>query len=489
MLLWLIGATRQLGFRGPGSALFLGETLSLAPHAHRHLHWGMLASYLGEEASGLHSRREQGAIRKWVLHSGAARSVREWPLDRYRSVVNSLSVSGHDVTVVCDAGQRTRWRQLGIDPVVPRSIEELMDLFRGVDAFIGNDSGPGHLAALMGLPTVTVFGPQLPSLFAPMHHESVWVEGGACDFKPCFDLCRFEEPHCILEVSVERVLETLGEFLGGPLEKVQEARPEPLPDEEGGGPETMGVMGTDLAVTDYESLTASCLEWAARDRTTVVEFCNTHVVTMRRWDDAFARTTSGTDWFVPDGMPLIWLMNRAGAGLGDRVYGPRFMAYFMEKAGHKVTHYLLGGLGDCLPKLKEQLRARNPFIRFAGECDGILNAQLEEEILMELDDLKPDVIWVGLGTPKQQDWIHRNRDRIGRGLILDVGFAFDVNAGLKPDAPAWMQRCGLTWLFRILSEPKRLLKRYLLNNSLFLWTLLTDLVRGRVMSGQGERPS
>ncbi len=111
--------------------------------------------------------------------------------------------------------------------------------------------------------------------------------------------------------------------------------------------------------------------------------------------------------------------------------------------------------------------------------DGYFSAAEEESILDEIKRLDPDFIWVGLGTPKQQDWIYRYKSRLQRGVIFAVGFAFDVNAGTKKDAPAWMQRLGLTWLFRIVSEPRRLLGRYLKYNTLFLFYLARDTIFAR----------
>jgi N-acetylglucosaminyldiphosphoundecaprenol N-acetyl-beta-D-mannosaminyltransferase len=121
----------------------------------------------------------------------------------------------------------------------------------------------------------------------------------------------------------------------------------------------------------------------------------------------------------------------------------------------------------------------NPGIKFVGsfhgkcQTDGILEGAAEQEVIAEINRLSPDFIWVGFGTPKQQAWVKRHKHLIRRGVILTVGFAFDVNAGMKPDAPAWMQRLGLTWVFRLASEPRRLAGRYLRYNLLFLWYLLT----------------
>jgi len=144
-----------------------------------------------------------------------------------------------------------------------------------------------------------------------------------------------------------------------------------------------------------------------------------------------------------------------------------------------LTHYFLGGSQDCLRRLKERLSRQNPSLRIVGARDGYFEDLQEAEIVDEINRLSPDFIWVGLGTPKQQVWIDRYKSRISRGVLLAVGFAFDVNAGTKPDAPPWMQRMGLTWVFRLLSEPRRLGPRYLRYNLLFLSYLIWDGLLGR----------
>lgn len=120
--------------------------------------------------------------------------------------------------------------------------------------------------------------------------------------------------------------------------------------------------------------------------------------------------------------------------------------------------------------------ARNPKIQSNG---AFVDPKQELEILEEINRLSPDFIWIGLGTPKQQAWINNYKSKIRRGILLGVGFAFDVNAGIKRDAPAWMQRRGMTWIYRLCSEPRRLAVRYLRNNSLFLFFLSWDGLRGR----------
>lgn len=248
---------------------------------------------------------------------------------------------------------------------------------------------------------------------------------------------------------------------------------------------TLHVLGVPLLVSDYDALAAQCLAWAGAPRVTTLEFVNTHIVTMHRHDAAFRGQMATYDHLLPDGMPLVWCLNRAGAGLRDRVYGPTFMRKFLETSPANVTHYLLGGSAECGARLQELFQQRNPnakFLgRFHGRCltDGTLEGDAERQVIEELNRLAPDFIWVGFGTPKQQAWAKRHKHLLQRGVMLTVGFAFDANAGLKPDAPAWMQRAGLTWLYRMVTEPRRLGPRYLKWNSLFLWYLLWDGWRGR----------
>ena len=245
------------------------------------------------------------------------------------------------------------------------------------------------------------------------------------------------------------------------------------------------VLGTPLLLADYSGLGAKCQEWAREKRCVAIEFANTQIVTKRRHEPWFRELTSAYDGFAPDGMPLVWCLNRAGAGLQDRVYGPTFMRKFLQSVPGEFTHYLLGGSESCGAKLRDIFQALNPGLKFTGafhgQChlDGQLEGAAELDIIAEINRLSPDFIWVGFGTPKQQAWVKRHKHLIRRGVILTVGFAFDVNAGMKRDAPLWMQRLGLTWVYRMGSEPRRLASRYLKYNFLFLFYLFTDGLRGR----------
>jgi N-acetylglucosaminyldiphosphoundecaprenol N-acetyl-beta-D-mannosaminyltransferase len=255
----------------------------------------------------------------------------------------------------------------------------------------------------------------------------------------------------------------------------------------------INVLGTPLLATSYAELAELCRQWARGPRCVSMEFANTQIVALRRRDPRFADITSTYNFFIPDGMPLIWCLNHAGAQLKDRVYGPTFMREFLAKGG-AGTHYLLGGSPECGAKLRGRFSRLNPSAKFVGSfhgicgLDGMRAGDDERRVMAELEQTSPDYIWVGFGTPKQQAWLKRHQHLIRRGVILTVGFAFDVNAGLKPDAPLWMQRVGLTWLYRLSSEPRRLGPRYARFNLLFLWYLLWDGLRGRAIK-QGSSPT
>jgi N-acetylglucosaminyldiphosphoundecaprenol N-acetyl-beta-D-mannosaminyltransferase len=241
------------------------------------------------------------------------------------------------------------------------------------------------------------------------------------------------------------------------------------------------VLGTPLTVTTYSEFTKYCQDLAGTNKTYAVDLTNTQIVAMRRHEPGFAEITSRFDHFVPDGMPLIWCLNRKGGRLETRVYGPTFMRHCILNSPAPFTHYLLGGSNECIERLRIRFTELNPDVRIIGSHHGFFEKDEQPALLDEINRLSPDFIWVGLGTPKQQRWIHETKPRLRKGVLFAVGFAFDVNAGLKPDAPAWMQRFGLTWVYRIWSEPRRLLRRYLRYNTLFVYYLTRDGLRSQAI--------
>jgi ADP-heptose:LPS heptosyltransferase len=187
-LLTQAGVKRRLGFPRAGSGLLLTDSLPAPAQPHRAAHWETLAEQLGWTIPAPAPAPRTG--RRIVIHTGAGQAVREWPRERFAALAGQLRAAGWEVTLLDGHGG---------------DLAQLLDTLDSADRFIGNDSGPGHLAALLGVPTFTIFGPQLPELFAPRHPRSAWVDGAPCPHQPCFDRCRFAAPHCLLDLNPETV--------------------------------------------------------------------------------------------------------------------------------------------------------------------------------------------------------------------------------------------------------------------------------------------
>jgi heptosyltransferase-2 len=229
-LLWLTGAKERLGFPRTGSRIFLTNPLvSPDQTEHRFENWRTIARALGVELE-LRERIQLRTIRKGAVifvHTGAGQPVRVWPLEEYRNLVQRLRECHYEVKVVCNPEQREWWLNAGEKNVeTPRTITELLQLMEGAAVFLGNDSGPGHLAAFCGIPTFTLFGPQVPEWFVPLHPAAEWSPGKACPYKPCSDYCRFPRPFCLEEVTCGEIWPRVHRFV---QKFVQNSAPEPFP--------------------------------------------------------------------------------------------------------------------------------------------------------------------------------------------------------------------------------------------------------------------
>jgi N-acetylglucosaminyldiphosphoundecaprenol N-acetyl-beta-D-mannosaminyltransferase len=212
---------------------------------------------------------------------------------------------------------------------------------------------------------------------------------------------------------------------------------------------------------------------AARGRQgAYVCFCDVNSVSCARRDPAHRAILNRSFLTTPDGMPLVWLGRRSGHRGVGRVYGPDLLeAVCAATAGTELTHFFYGAGPGTAPALAEVLTKRFPGLRVAGthtppfrELDETEARALEQRIRA----LRPDFFWVGLSTPKQEKFMAAFAPRLEAGVMLGVGAAFDFLSGRVRQAPRWVQRSGLEWLFRLCTEPRRLAPRYLKNNPLFL---------------------
>jgi exopolysaccharide biosynthesis WecB/TagA/CpsF family protein len=251
------------------------------------------------------------------------------------------------------------------------------------------------------------------------------------------------------------------------------------------------VLGVEVAAVNYETAVAAVRDAAREQRSLTVSALAVHGVMTGVLDRAHRTRLNALDLLVPDGQPVRWALNLLhGAGLADRVYGPNLtleVCAMAEAEGLPVAFY--GSRPEVLEALCANLRARFPRLRIAAAMPSRFRrvARVEQaEIAAELAASGARIIFVGLGCPRQEVWLYEHRELL-RMPLLAVGAAFDFHAGRLPQAPAWMQRRGLEWLFRLGSEPARLWRRYLLLNPLYLALLVlqaTGVRRADQLSAQ-----
>ena len=247
------------------------------------------------------------------------------------------------------------------------------------------------------------------------------------------------------------------------------------------------VIGLPVAATTY----AGAVEWildhaSRRDEAYAVEAANTHVAALARSDKAFAESIRQFDLICPDGMPLVWAINAQLAPkqkLTERVYGPTLMLETLKAtAGREseFSHFLLGGNQSTLEKLTRGFATQFPDVQIAATHSPPFGDWPEDEFERICEKIRvsgANLIWVGLGCPKQEHWIARHKDRLPPGVYFGIGAAFAFHAGEVKQAPPLIQRLGCEWAYRLAMEPRRLFKRYLTYNSIFLYYLLRDQIK------------
>jgi N-acetylglucosaminyldiphosphoundecaprenol N-acetyl-beta-D-mannosaminyltransferase len=250
------------------------------------------------------------------------------------------------------------------------------------------------------------------------------------------------------------------------------------------------LLGVPLALTDYAGTMDVMDGMIERRERGYVCAAAVHVVMVARHDPETCAALRGSSLVVPDGRPLVWALNLLGAGLSDRVYGPELTVRYCRRAaerGHRV--WLYGGeTPAALAELEGVLGERFPGIDIAGGHSPPhrpLTEQEERALAERINADEPDVVWVGIGAPKQERWMARMRPLLDAPVLAGVGAAFDFIAERRRQAPAWMQRAGLEWLFRLSQDPLRLGPRYLRYNPAFVTAFLRQYVRER----RGRRPA
>ena len=234
--------------------------------------------------------------------------------------------------------------------------------------------------------------------------------------------------------------------------------------------ETFGVPVASMTLRNAAELLA---EIAHEKSTHVVHTCNVEHVVLMNSNEAFRNAYKRADWVFPDGMPLVWFSRLIGRPLPERVSGSDLLpevCRIAEKKGLRI--FLLGGTSDVTPLAQKKLLELFPKLQIAGIATPWIDLEKcgdhDDNIVDTINTTHPDILFVGFGAPKQEVWTDRNRHRLKTGVICMVGGTFDFLARKTIRAPRWMQEAGLEWFWRLCHEPKRLWKRYLIGNLIFL---------------------
>lgn len=240
--------------------------------------------------------------------------------------------------------------------------------------------------------------------------------------------------------------------------------------------ERVDILGVHVSAIDPPMALAEIERWVTEREQHYVCVTGVHGVMESQRDPQLREIHNRSGLTTPDGMPMVWAGRRAGASWMQRVYGPDLMLAVLERAAERGwTSYLYGGKEGVPEVLADRLAARFPGLRIVGTFSPpfrSLTADEDAAVVDRINAASPDLVWVGLSTPKQERWMAAHVGRLTAPALLGVGAAFDIHAGTLSQAPRWMQRSGLEWLYRLYREPRRLWRRYLSNNPRFVMAIL-----------------
>ena len=226
---------------------------------------------------------------------------------------------------------------------------------------------------------------------------------------------------------------------------------------------------------DYQRATDQVESWIEAGKTRFVSIASVNNVVCSLKDPALMDIQNQADMVTTDGKPLVWILRNRGHKDCSRVYGPTLMLHVLAMAeANGYSIYLYGCTDEIIEKLMQNLKERYPKLQIAGHYAPPFRPLTEEEndeVVSKINASGASLVFVGLSSPKQEQWMHHNRPKLQNTIMLGVGAAFLFHAGMVKQAPAVLQNMGLEWLFRLVMEPKRLWKRYIFGNSFFLWRL------------------
>ncbi len=240
------------------------------------------------------------------------------------------------------------------------------------------------------------------------------------------------------------------------------------------------ILGVNVNAITMADAISTIQEWIKKKQSHYVCVTPVDVVMEAQKDKGFRDIINSAGLVTPDGMPLVWLSRLKGCKRAERVYGPDLMLEVCSVAQAKgYSSFFYGGADGIPQRLKDSLRRRFPRLNVVGTYSPPfrpLTTQEDEDVVRMINGFSPDIVWVGIGAPRQEKWMASHLGRLNARVLIGVGAAFDFLSGAKRQAPRWMQRSGLEWLFRLIAEPRRLWRRYLIGNTAFVWLILKEYI-------------
>ncbi|TDD21206.1 glycosyltransferase [Kribbella turkmenica] len=232
------------------------------------------------------------------------------------------------------------------------------------------------------------------------------------------------------------------------------------------GPDRVDVLGVHVSATNLDETVETFGRWIDRGERHLVCVSDMNSLLHASTDEHLNQVFNTSGLTVPDGMPLVWAGRKAGFERMGRVAGPDLLERVMaEAAEHGWTQYFYGGAEGVAAELRDTFQERHPALKVVGvHCPPYrpLTDAEDAAVVADMNASRADIIWVGLGAPKQERWMAEHRDRLDAAILIGVGAAFDFHTGRLDRAPQWMQKSGLEWSYRLYKEPRRLWKRYVL---------------------------
>ena len=243
----------------------------------------------------------------------------------------------------------------------------------------------------------------------------------------------------------------------------------------------VNILGVGVSAVNMDQVVAAMGEWIARRQKTYICLAPAHAIMGCVDDVDLCRVYNRSGLTVPDGMPIAWLLRWRGYSHVERVYGPDLMMAVCKRSVKEGwRHYFYGGAEGVTERLIQKLLLACPGLQIAGwetPPFRVASSQERQRTIERVHAARADILWIGIGSPRQELWMAQHVRMLDVPVMVGVGAAFDFLSGCKPQAPRWMQRSGLEWLFRLCSEPRRLWRRYLLGYPRFVALLFFQWTR------------